>query len=114
MKRLLPILMGLGVLLGMQQAQAFDPEDLKRLEETNSCIECDLQGANLRRANLKRADLSFAVLHSVNLRNATLIGANFQGANLYRSNLQGALLDSKGLAIAKASGAIDVPGTPTN
>ena len=61
MKRLLPILMGLVVLLGMQQAQAFDPEDLKRFKETNSCPECDLQGANLENAFLQAADLQAAI-----------------------------------------------------
>ena len=48
MKRLLPVLMGFVVLLGMQQAQAFDPEHLKRLKETNKCPYCDLQGADLQ------------------------------------------------------------------
>ena len=66
MKRLLPVLMGFVVLLGMQQVQAFDPEHLKRLKETNKSPYCDLQ----------------------------------------RANLSEALLDSKGLAIAKTSGAI--------
>ena len=65
MKRLLPVLMGFVVLLGMQQAQAFDPEHLKRLKETNKCPRCDLQGtdlqgADLRNAKLQGADLSMA------------------------------------------------------
>ena len=63
--------MGFVVLLGMQQVQAFDPEHLKRLKETNKSPYCDLQDAKLQRANLSEA-----------------------------------LLDSKGLAIAKTSGAI--------
>ena len=76
MKRLLPVLMGVVGLLSMQQAQAFDPEHLKRLKETNKCPYCDLQGADLHEAYLRGAKLSEA------------------------------LLDSKGLAIAKTSGAI--------
>ena len=76
MKRLLRVLIGFVVLLGMQQVQAFDPEHLKRLKETNKSPYCDLQGADLQEANLQDAKLSEA------------------------------LLDSKGLAIAKTSGAI--------
>ena len=81
MKRLLRVLIGFVVLLGMQQVQAFDPEHLKRLKETNKSPYCDLQGADLQEANL-------------------------QDAKLQRANLSEALLDSKGLAIAKTSGAI--------
>ena len=62
MKRLLPVLMGFVVLLGMQQAQAFDPEHLKRLIEANKCQSCDLRGANLIGANLSGADLRKADL----------------------------------------------------
>ena len=66
--------MGFVVLLGMQQAQAFDREDLKRLKETNKCPKCNLQGANLKGANLEYV--------------------NLQGANLWKSNLRGANLEA--------------------
>ena len=61
-----------------------------------ACERCDLTEAYLQGANLSKADLSDAKLSDANLS-----GADLNGANLYR-----AILDSKGLAIAKASGAI--------
>ena len=98
MKRLLPVLMMLHVLLlggcqtldqvlnvnstvSAKKSTTYNPEHLKRLKETNKCPECDLQGANLRRAFLPET--------------------NFENANL-----SGALIDSRGRAIAKTSGAI--------
>ena len=41
-------------------ASAFDPDDLEKLNETDSCSECNLTGANLRNANLSGADLTNA------------------------------------------------------
>ena len=71
MKRfLLPILFGFVVLLGMQQAQAFDPEHLKRLIEANKCQSCDLRGANLIGANLYEANISGADLRKADLEGA--------------------------------------------
>jgi len=103
MKRfLLPILMGFVVLLGIQQAQAFDREDLKRLKETNKCVNCDLSrtqfiGANLEGANLRGANLVGAIIQKANLRGANLENANLQGANLYGTNLRGANLENANL-----------------
>ena len=100
------------------------------LQETN-LEEADLRGANLgaadlRNANLEKADLRKADLQGADLQGADLEDANLNEANLYRAdlrganlqgailrevnfeeaNLQGALLDSRGLAIARASGAV--------
>jgi len=61
MKRLLPVLMGFVVLLGVQQAQAFDPADLRRLKAAWKCPDCDLQGANLQDANLRGANLYYDI-----------------------------------------------------
>ena len=80
MKRLLPILIGFVVLLGMQQAQAWNPEHLKEFKETNTCPNCNLQGAKLQDANLKEADL----------RGVDLGEADLQGAKLFQANLKGA------------------------
>ena len=104
MKRLLPVLMGFVVLLGIQQAQAYDPIHLKSLKETNQCRDCDLQGALLPGANLERTNLQ-----RTNLRGADLRDANLQDADLRRANLRYAKLDSEGVKIARASGAINVP-----
>ena len=45
-----------------------NPEDLKKLKETNECPECDLSGANLKGANLQGANLEDADLKEANLR----------------------------------------------
>ena len=55
--------MGFVVLLGMQQARAWNPLDLRKLKETKECIQggasrCDLRGADLRWANLEEAKLA--------------------------------------------------------
>jgi len=110
MKRLLPVLMGFVVLLGMQQAQAFDPEDLKRLKETNECRQCDLQGANLQGTNLFGADLiganlEGAKLRAADLQEADLMGTNFKGANLSDADLQRAHLRRAKLQGANLQGA---------
>ena len=99
--------MGLLMLFGVQQVEAFDPEDLKRLfvikpwAFSNSCPACDLQAAYLR-----GADLEYAYLREANFRHAKL-----QGADLWKANLEGANLDPQGIKRAKASGAINVPGS---
>ena len=56
----------------------------------------DLRGANFEGANLVGADFLLV----------NLIGANFKGANL-----KGAKLDREGIRIARASGAINIPGS---
>jgi uncharacterized protein YjbI with pentapeptide repeats len=62
--------------------QAYNPEDVRRLLDTNACSGCDLTGANLRGANLRGANLSGANLSGANLSGADLSGANLSGANL--------------------------------
>ena len=62
-----------------KKTTTYNPEDLKRLNETNSCPNCDLRSADL------------------------------QGAFFYGANLEGAKLDPEGIRIAKASGAINIP-----
>ena len=60
-------------------AYSYDENDLKKLLDTNSCIKCDLSGADLRK---------------VNLTNANLQGSNLNKVNLWRANLENANLDS--------------------
>jgi len=91
----------------------------------------DLRGANLQRANLKGADLRLADfrnadlqganlqdadlwetdLRGANLQRANLKGADIQNANLEGANLWKAKLDPEGIKKARASDAINVPGT---
>ncbi len=61
-----------------------------RLLETNKCVECDLNNAELEGAQLRRADFSGAYLYRANLEYADLRGANFTGADLSNARLRGA------------------------
>ena len=72
MRKILAVLVGIVVLFGVQQAEAFDPQDLKRLLETKSCPKCNLRGADLRYSHLERA---------------YVLGANLEGADLYQEGL---------------------------
>ena len=66
------------VILLASTTLAFDPDDLKKLKETNKCVECDLSesdlsdlsliDANLRRANLEGADLARAEIGRASCR----------------------------------------------
>ena len=59
-----------------------------RLLETNKCVECDLNNAELEGAQLRRADFSGAYLYRANLEYADLRGANFTGADLSNARLR--------------------------
>jgi hypothetical protein len=95
--------------------------NITTLRRTNACPNCWLYGADLREANLQRAslqganlgeaNLQGADLKSADLQRAKLQGANLQGADLYRANLKLAYLDPEGIRRARASGAINIPGT---
>ena len=61
-------------------ASAFNPDDLQKLKDTNSCVQCNLQGANLQGVNLQDANLQDADLRGANLRGAFLRGANLNKA----------------------------------
>jgi uncharacterized protein YjbI with pentapeptide repeats len=83
-------------------AQAYKPDDLRRLTDTNSCHKCDLRGANLSGTNLSGADLSSADLSGADLRGANLNGADLRGANLNGANTNGAIGLSPPPALAPA------------
>jgi len=79
----------------IQTANAGHNNDLNTLLSTNSCVRCDLTGANLVGANLFQANLGGAVLADANLTGAGLVdailrGAFLNGANLTEANLIGA------------------------
>ena len=66
--------------LAASSTLAFSPDHLKKLKDTNQCVNCDLvhadlTGAKLTGANLSRANLNFSKLSNVNLNDAKLIGA---------------------------------------
>jgi uncharacterized protein YjbI with pentapeptide repeats len=71
--------------------------NIDRLLETNVCIRCNLQnadlaGVDLKRANLEGANLQDANLEGVNFKEAYLVGANFDGANLSKAKLDESFL----------------------
>lgn len=97
-------LVGVGTL-----ARAENPDQVRQLLQTNTCENCDLQGANLMGLDLTEADLRGANLqgaqltHSVlmradltgaDLRGATLTAVDLRGASLQNANLSAALLDN--------------------
>lgn len=61
------------------------------IKPRTTCVNANLQGANLANVNLRGANLQGA-----NLSGANLSGANLAGANLSRANLQGANLEAYG------------------
>ena len=68
-------------------ASAFNPDDLQKLKNTNSCVQCNLQGANLQGVNLQDANLQDAVLRDAVLRDARLIGAIMNGVILCNTTM---------------------------
>mgnify|MGYP006142920961 FL=1 len=80
-------------------ASAFDPDDLQRLKDTGSCVNCDLRNADLRGtdlsdANLALANLSGASLEGANLESANLYGAILNRANMGNANMRNTNMDS--------------------
>ncbi len=114
-------------------------KDLVQLLETQTCMECrlqdaDLMHADLRKANLKRAhlqqadlgraqldganlsgaDLSFATLRHASLRGADLRGAILTGTDLMGADLSSAQLDENGLSRSHWKGAKGVEAVASN
>ena len=69
-----------------------NPEHLEQLRTNNTCIKCDLRGAQLAGTILREANLKGS-----NLRGANLAGADLAGANLKGCNLKGAVLEGVNL-----------------
>ena len=78
------LILALALILPLS-VEAYDPEHLKKLKETNAYPKCDL-----RRSLLEEADLEGPNLSNANLWQAYLEGANLKGANLKEANLEGA------------------------
>jgi uncharacterized protein YjbI with pentapeptide repeats len=79
------------------KTRAFDEHDLKQLQETNKCRNCDLSGAILTGANLKKAILTGANLKGARLNSASLEHADLSNANLSKTDLTHAHLDQANL-----------------
>lgn len=80
--------------------------NIQLLLENNSCVHCNLQGANLNRAELASADMSGANLRGATFSLATLTCANFQNSDLRETEFGGSDIsgaDFRGANIASAS-----------
>ena len=75
-------LLSLYLLLLSFQLFAFDENDLIKLKETGSCIDCNLQNADLGGLNLRGANLEGAFLKGSILIGTDLSYSNLKGANL--------------------------------
>ena len=73
-------------------ASAFNPDDLQKLKDTNSCVQCNLQGANLQGVNLQDADLRGATLWDANLQDVDLSSAVLRDARLIGAIMNGVIL----------------------
>lgn len=87
----LSLFAALGALLyAPHSLMAFNPNDVQKLNTTNSCVKCDLSKANLAGVDLYGADLSGADLSGADLR-----GTIFWDANLTDANMKGAVIDKE-------------------
>ena len=97
------LILALALILPLS-VEAYDPEHLKKLKETNAYPKCDL-----RRSLLEEADLEGANLSNANLRQAYLEGANLNKANPSEADLEGANLKEANLeGAARALPALDL------
>ncbi len=75
-------------------------QNVQTLLKTNSCVNCDLEQAELSKANLTGTNLSGANVAFANLSQANLFGANLSNSNLTNSNMTGVNLDGANLFMA--------------
>ncbi len=79
--------------------------EVERLRNTNSCLFCNLRGANLSSANLISANLFHADLSGANLTNADLMHSYLNSADLTKAKLKRADLTYADLSSAHLSAA---------
>jgi len=73
------LILALALILPLS-VEAYDPEHLKKLKETNAYPKCDLRCSLLEGANLSNANLWQAYLEGANLNKANPSEANLEGA----------------------------------
>ena len=76
-------------------------QNINTLLSTNSCVECDLYGANLSGANLRGANLRGAYLVAANFTRAVVSGVDFTDAYLPRADFRHADLTGSKLTGSK-------------
>lgn len=82
------------IVVGVGISSHWQNRHVRQLLNTQKCVACDLQNANLKDAYLEEADLRGANLKKANLEGAFLKSAKLNGANLVRAKLKGANLAS--------------------
>jgi uncharacterized protein YjbI with pentapeptide repeats len=82
------------IVVGVGITSYWQNRHVRQLLNTQKCVACNLQNANLRDAYLENADLSGANLKKANLEGAFLKSAKLNGANLIGAKLNGANLES--------------------
>ena len=102
MKKLLLLVLLLFSVIGTTSAGEVE---IRKLKESNTCVNCDLRQANLSWENLSGANLSWADLKGANLKGANLTGANLTGAYLAKANLEQIKLERSTLSKANLKGA---------
>ena len=91
---------------GAEESSQAIQQNIDDLIRTNSCVGCDLRGADLNRMILIDADLSNADLSGATFYLADLSGANLSGANLRDAKFGGADLANADLRGADLRGAL--------
>ena len=94
MKKLLLLVLLLFSFIGTTSAGEVE---IRKLKESNTCVNCDLRQANLSWENLSGANLSWSDLKGANLRGVNLTGANLTGAYLAKANLESSKLSKANL-----------------
>jgi len=96
------------IVVGVGITSYWQNRHVRQLRNTQKCVECNLQnanlrdayleGADLRGANLKKANLEGAFLKSAKLNGANLVGAKLNGANLVNAWLEWTRLENTNLS----------------
>ncbi|MGK7913862.1 MAG: pentapeptide repeat-containing protein [Synechococcus sp.] len=89
----------------VRSVTAIEYRDLRYLQATGQCPQCDLKEAVLTNAALMGAQLMDADLAGADLAQASLMASNLVNANLQQANLSGANLSGADLSYADLSSA---------
>ena len=67
---------------------SYSEEDLEKLLKTNTCINCDLSGADFKKANFSYANLQGSNLNGANLWRADFSNSNLKNCSIEQANLK--------------------------
>lgn len=101
------LIISLGLFGGTSQtfspAWSFEPAHLETLLRTRTCVDCDLQNADLRYLDLSNANLQGSNLRNANFYRSRLDKANLAQTDLDRANFGEASLRGSTLNVADLS-----------